>query len=380
MKEFVKKFLLLALSLGLCLAIGEVFVRVCYPQQLVVMNPQAIWRYDDLTGWYLTGNADSKVNTGEGPVHFVTDADGHRIPRGWAENPRPAEGTAKIIAIGDSFIEALQVECEDTIPQVLAGLLTEKTGLRVTATNDGVSDWNPNQYYYETKRALRREKYDLGFVFIYIGNDLVDKIEASFEEKAKAMQHPLRMPKNLSPYELVDSLLYPLNNFLERRSQLFVFVKYRMQFILTRVGLTANYFPEIFLKSEKGSPKWRIQTEICEKIRDEFQNQNTPVTFVFLPAVYQVQQDDFHSFLRNFNIPFDSVDLEQPNRMLAALFKEKSLAFIDPLEAMRKQAKNGALLYGKTDAHLTRAGHRVVAETIIDSMPADMWKEKLAPK
>ena len=55
--------------------------------------------------------------------------------------------------------------------------------------------------------------------------------------------HALRMPRRLSYGELIDAILYPINDFLAVHSQLYVFLKQRTVVLRMRAGLTTEYFP-----------------------------------------------------------------------------------------------------------------------------------------
>ncbi len=304
------------------------------------------------------------VNTGEGPVRFVTDQDGYRIS--WAE--RGAQQASKpdvsIITIGNSFLEALQVENERTIPQLLERFLERKYGREVLVVNDGVTRWNPGQYCLEAKRVLARKKYDLGIMFLFVGNDIASSFQSSFQARQIRTQHRFRLPRTIRWGELNHSVFYPSNDVLETRSHLFILFKRRSQVLLSKVGLTAAHFPQIFSIKEKDSTRWEVTAEISRKIYDEFQRYHTPVFFVLLPTPYQVHEEIFDDYVRGFSIPLDTVDLEQPNKLLARSFRERSLRLVDPLEFMRQKAKEGVQLFGSVDPHLNAQGHRIVSQYI----------------
>jgi hypothetical protein len=52
--------------------------------------------------------------------------------------------------------------------------------MEVRAVNAGVASWGPNYYYLESKRALAERNYDLGIVFITMGNDLYSGLDTVF--------------------------------------------------------------------------------------------------------------------------------------------------------------------------------------------------------
>jgi hypothetical protein len=354
-------WLLTVFSLIVSLLIAEALVRLIAPQQLILLRPD-IWRPDSHISHLHFSNVTTTVNTGEGEVHFFTDEDGYRVN---ASSRSEGSHYAKaILTVGDSFLEALQVENESTIPQLVARSLEQKTGLSVRVDNAGVGSWNPNHYYLMAKNALEKRKYDLGIVFISLHNDIVGVETETFQPRDPAAKHDFKIPEHLSWPAMIDALFYPANDLLETRSQLFVLFKNTSRVRLAKIGLTADNFPKIFDKTEEQSPMWEITSDICEKIENEFAAYGTPLFFVFLPAVYQVQQGEYEEYIRSFNIAVESVDLELPNRILKREFEKRGLAFSDPLESMREKALKGVKMYGLIDRHFSTAGHQAVAEFI----------------
>ena len=64
-------------------------------------------------------------------------------------------------------------------------------------------------------------------------------------------------------------------------------------------------------------------------------------------------------------MPLEDVDLEQPNKMLAAAFEERFLLLIDPLDNLREAADQGLTLHGLLDRHFNKEGHQVIAEYLM---------------
>lgn len=346
-----------------CLLAGELMLRLVLPQQLIVPNHD-IWRPDDHIGWRHMANANSEINTGEGLVHFVTDASGYRIDYP-PSTQSPSIAALKIITIGDSFLEATQVENEFTMASVLQQALSKKYDSHIQVVNSGTGGWDPNQYLLEAKTASESYAYDLAVVFLYIGNDVVGKRKTEFSPQVVSAGHDFCLPSSLTWSEIVDCLLYPVNDWLETSSQLFVFVKRRTKSLLARIGLAAAYFPGVFRKGAIDSPAWATTASICRDISVEFKKTNTPVFFVLLPTPYQIDTDQFLGYLSQFDMDPDSVDIDQPNRLITKAFHADSLIVLDPLEHFRGLARDGLDMYGKVDRHFNENGHQVVAYYIL---------------
>jgi hypothetical protein len=67
------------------------------------------------------------------------------------------------------------------------------------------------------------------------------------------------------------------------------------------------------------------------------------------------------------------VDLDQPNRRLAAELEERGLEAIDVLDGFREAWASGTKLYGSVDPHLSAEGHAVLLDLIGDEMARLLW-------
>lgn len=352
---------LLSTSVLIGLALAEFSVRWLAPQQLIVARPE-LYQPDDTIGWKHRANVKTILNTGDGPVHFRTDANGYRIP--WNESAGEATADLRILAIGDSFLESTAVEAEATIPEILKKRLTVSLNKKVAIDNAGVGGWDPNQYLMQARRSLAKTHYDLGLVFVYIGNDLVSEAADSYPPRQVAQIHSFRLPTTLKSKDWIKAVFYPVNDFLKGHSHLYLFFKTRLQVPLARLGLTAAYFPEYFALSDRNNRHWDATAGVCDAIRREFGSRGVPVIFVLLPTSYQVNPEVFDRYVKSFSIRKDAVALDQPNRLLGARFQSASLTFLDPLAEMRQRNAQGVRLYGTVDDHLNAAGEQALADLL----------------
>src|SRR5436309_2168566 len=95
--------LLCGISLSVLLLL-ELSLRIFMPQ-LLIWDTRLVWEPVAGLGWQRRPNLNIRVNTGEREVQLITDALRHRIGRDPEESP-----DLRILAVGDSFVEALQVD------------------------------------------------------------------------------------------------------------------------------------------------------------------------------------------------------------------------------------------------------------------------------
>jgi lysophospholipase L1-like esterase len=363
------KLLILAISLLVAFGLGEIMVRLFEPQQLILKRPD-VWQPVDSLGWKHREGVSTTVNTGERTVELRTDSEGFRVG-----SAGRVEAPDQILILGDSFLEALQVEYEESIPGLLEARLPGRLDAAVAVRNAAVDGWDPRQYYVQARAALARSKYGLVVTFLYLGNDVISDDTYYFPPRAPEEVHRFRFPRSLASGELIDAILYPFNDALEVRSHLFNLLKKRFDSVLMRLGLTAAYFPTGFREQEADSPRWSVTADICEDIAAEAEARGIPLVFVLLPAPIQVEPGTLDRYARGFDIDLSQVDLEQPNRLLTEELRQRDLRVIDALPTLREARESGLKLYGEVDRHLSPSGHDVVARLIEDAVVEQLRPE-----
>lgn len=353
----VNLFLVAAASIiafGLC----EVIVRLAAPQQLIQIRPDLFLPLDTL-GYGHQPNIDLTVNTGERDVRVRTDAAGFRIARAGR-----AVGQHKLLLLGDSFVEALQVEYEQSVSGLIERCFPIQTGQTAAVWNSAVSGWDPPQYLMQLRRTLRSGRFDLVLVSVYLGNDVVAHRRDVVPPRQPERRRHFRFPSSLRWAEVTDAVLAPVNDGLETRSHLFILLKLRFQSLLIRAGLTAVKVPSEIQRNEASSPRWALTAGILAEIDSLAANAGVPTIFALLPSVEQVDPDILRFRAKWFGINPASLDLDQPDRLLGAELQRRGLSYTSLLEPLRSAQRSGLQLYGRVDSHFTSEGHRIYWETI----------------
>ena len=351
---------LLLAAFAVACGLGEGLVRFAAPQQLILIRPD-VWRAVDTVGWEFRPNLHTTLNWGERTVHVVTDQDGFRVGSSGRASAR-----TRLLIIGDSFMAALQVEYEQSLAGLLQARLPERLGRPVAVWNAGQAGWDPPQYFFQTRDLLARgDSFDLIVVSVYLGNDVVLRRPDRIPPRTPEEIHHFRLPRRLGWGEFVDGLLRPINDYLKTRSQLYILLKTSLHSTLMRLGLTADYFPDEFLRRDATSPRWDVTAGICRDMALLAGRHHIPILFVLVPAPYQADPAVFKEYLRGFHIDSSTVDLDQPNRLLGARLVAYGLNVIDAVPHLRAvQEGTSQKLYGSIDRHLSAAGHEVLEELL----------------
>lgn len=364
-KRRLASLALLFASIAFSLLAAEGLVRLVAPQSLIQIRPD-IWMPAGRVGWRNRPNADTRINTGEREVRWRTDARGYRTG---AQAPAPAD--INLVALGDSFLAAMQVEDEDTMTRILQEHLAARSGKTVRIWNTGVAGWEPNRYRNELQQILETSKVDGVLVFVFLGNDVGKVVVEDLEPRVPDDRHVLRWPRSLQAGEWVEAIAYPINDFLEVRSHLYVLVRHRLKYLLMRLRLTAYYFPDTMLLSEAASPRWGVTAGILESIAALASARDLRTVFVLIPSSEEADIAEGLATARAFGIPRETFDPDQPHRLLKAEMERRHLVVIDATPALRDAIAAGTPdVYGKVDNHLGKPGHRVVE----GAMEEPVWR------
>jgi hypothetical protein len=334
------------------LLLGEFLIRLFFPQQLLIVDSE-LWKPDSTYGWTHRPFTDKIVNSGDGLVHYRTDSMGFRIVK-------TDTAKRKFLVIGDSFMEALGVEGDSTIPERLKKWLRTK-GRSISYDNTGVSGYGPGHYYVMARNLLRSRPYDFGLIFIFAGNDFLETRDTVFTPRQAGSKGPLRWPKSFSFRDIKNAVLYPINEFLERNSHLFVFAKNSMRSILMKVGLSGYNASamDMFKKERVNDSSWVKVADICNRIDNDFKRHNSKAYFILLPEPVQIDQKELDFFVNAYKVDRSTLDLELPQKTFTPLMKERGLTMINPLVALREAQKKEPQI-GQVDTHLNESGHRTL--------------------
>lgn len=353
-RRFIAKVLIFA---ALLLPVLELSVRVLLPQQLVTNPAYLVPDYTGL-GLRIDANVDMQVNTGERDVRLITDEQGYRI----GSAPRSETPDVTILAVGDSFLTAVQVEYEQSTAGQLEQMLSDDLDQTVQVINSGVPGYGPDHYLLVVQHELERTSYDMVIVFLYAGNDFVKKRQSEFAPREKRSKEEFKLPTSLSPSAWKFGVFYPINERLERVSHLYILFKNKGNTLLTKLGLSAASFPDEIMRNTKYAAYWATTAEVMAEITAEADAHGVPVLFVLQPTAYQVDASQLEWAMDAYDVSWDAIDLDLPSELLGAAMADHGLTLIDPLAMLRDaHEQSDTPLFGHVDAHFAPRGHRLLA-------------------
>lgn len=290
------------------------------------------------------------------------------------------EGTFRILVLGDSFTQALQVRLEDTFCKILESELN-KTEERCEVINGGFAGVGTD--YELTFYKHEGYKYCPDLVIIaFFANDVFDNY------RSKGV---LNDGKATTVYEK-KGLVVSIKQFLAENSCAYNYFGYtlpaqipKFSKILMKLGLLSSQPIDegqradqylVFTQNygTEWQKAWDITMVLLLELRQEAENRGSNLGVISIPFREQVSEDLWRTKVLDPEKGELSWDVDKPDRILAEFLNDARVPFLPLLPAFRKAAGKGQLYYSE-DNHWNREGHRIAAQVVYE------WivKERLVP-
>src|SRR5262245_53641337 len=161
--------LLSLLVVATVLGMLEVTVRTTH-----WLGARVSWsRPDESIGWRFLGNTDYWYDSRENDHPTI----GRTNSWGWNDrewSPHKTAGTIRVAVLGDSYVEALQVEQVNNFLAITENLLNRDGGRRFELMNFGRSGFTQTEEWLVLKNEIVDFEPDLVVLFFYAPNDIAD--------------------------------------------------------------------------------------------------------------------------------------------------------------------------------------------------------------
>ena len=195
-----RKFIVETIFLGLATTflLAELIIRI---YNFSCERERSIWVPDDYLGYIHTGNNRFTFNyTEEEKIAVKHRTNSLGLPGEEIPAQKPAD-TFRVIVLGDSYTEALQLPADKNFCGLLEGLLTdhlEQNYKKVEVLNAGVSGYSPLNYYLYFQRELARLKPDMVIVQLF-ANDVFEDHTAKAKSLLDEQGLPLKTDRYFAP-------------------------------------------------------------------------------------------------------------------------------------------------------------------------------------
>jgi len=333
-----------ALAVGLGVLLLEALLRVAlggaFPPRFFEPHPQL--------GHFHRAGASGWQRTAEYETFVQINAQGLR------DDPLPyakPQGAFRILLLGDSFVEGLQVGQHETF----AALLEKRLG--VTVINAGVSRYGTAHSLLYLRHEGQRYQPDL-VVYALYPNDITDNLESGLFgwQGGRLVQRPMRV----SAWEKVRAFLYDYSFVYRAGLVVSIIAQQRRDptLISTEAGLVLPiYRAELHPREEEA---WALTTALLQAMQAAAGE--APLVVVYLPEALQTRDDLWAKVART---PGETLRRDAPNQRLAASLPP-GVGWVD-LSAGFRQAQS-ANLYYTVDGHFTPAGHALAADLLAPAL------------
>lgn len=273
-----------------------------------------------------------------------------------------APGVYRIIVLGDSFVEALQVPLEQTFVKVTETLLNRwaRAETQFEVINAGVSGYGTAQEYLWFRHYGVQLRPDLIVLAFFVGNDVRNN-SVHLEPYAPTPFFVL----DGAGLSLSGRAFYfenPLKAWLRSRSHLYLALiraKARLN-MGAQAARLVNIDLGVFVRKESAewSEAWEITRRLLHRINRLARDGKANFILLALPDPYQVSP----------HLPSaassEALDLGRPQRRLAKFARVEGIQFVDVLPCLRQSYRQDDRIFFRDRGHFTSRGHRLVGEVL----------------
>jgi len=368
-QSFAKRFFqiaaLMTFSVFVALVILEVVIRVTGMGRLPARRP------DPLLGVRLVPNA-AYVQNSEGYSYGRINSLGlrdHEIPY---EKPK---NTKRVLILGDSFMEAMQVDLDSSFSKQLQTLLGKALPeQKIETINAGRSGMGTaEEYLWYTTEGIKYNP-DLVLLAIYAGNDFRDNSKALTGQAAFKPYIAFKADTFWVDASFTESRSYKLKTLfwpLFSHSVLAAETARRVETagIDTEKPDTAQCPKDIGVFEVELDSVWQnaytVTGNIIALLDDAVKSNSSALCIMIIPDSYQVNDME--------NDCVKDADLRRPNNFLRELAETRAIPFFDLTDTLEQEyLRTGNYTYGFGEklgtGHWNESGHRFAAETMASNL------------
>jgi hypothetical protein len=275
------------------------------------------------------------------------------------------EDTSRVLILGDSFMEALQVAFEDSFPSQLESGLRGKLGRKVEVINFAVSGWGQDdQLAYLKKYGLGYEP-DLILVAMTLHNDILDNLKERFHTLAggKLADRPAARMSD-SEFRILQ-----LKGFLASHSHVWQLLRKAKNLREIRV-VAADLDKHVAQLVEGGEVPmqlgrgWDLTFELLKSIRDAGKRVGAETVVMVIPLNLQLQQGAQDAPRTVAGTSSSERAIDKPQRAISEFGRNAGIDIIDLLPFFRYETLGRRTSLHLQEGHWNVTGHRVAAGVV----------------
>ncbi|MBS3113810.1 SGNH/GDSL hydrolase family protein [Candidatus Woesearchaeota archaeon] len=363
---FLKNLMILVIVIVVMLVFLEIIVRIFFPQNLNYTMFDSTLMYKHIP--------DFEVRFGRQEFSNLIKFNSNGLRDYEYEYEKPKD-TFRVLLLGSSFSQALQVNLDQTYENLVEKKLNEnkQNEKRYEVINTAVGGWGTAQelFYLKTEGL----KYDpdlitLDFSIRDISENAINSLVTV--ENGKIVEHiPVKasLPKRFllfcSRYTHLCSLAQTVilsdaakDGFLNK--------------LLTRAKVNTETKrtlkrEDIFLKENSAEFNEAIEETflLIKEIKKVADSKNIPLVIFIIPNREQVDDEKLKQFMEKYSLTKENVEYDKFQKLAKKFALENSISYFDALPYFRQQSTNNTF-YFNIDGHWNSKGHELAADLIFN--------------
>jgi hypothetical protein len=381
------RLLLLLGGLAIALLLAEGGVRLLDRYRCLMGFSGDFWEPQVLYGWRHTPGAFGWAKRCFG-THVEWETFTRINSRGLRDRDIPYErtGAFRVLVLGDSYAEGMQIPVEETFEKLLERRLAEAgDGRPVEVVNAGCSGYGTDNSLLFYRHEGRKYRPDLVLLAFNTGNDIMENYTPLMRE--------VGFPYGRKPYFLLDGPRLVLHDFplpspprwlaarealkrtCWRHSALYRFV---VTLVLPRVvpaaraagapPATASMLDVLLKKTPPvWNEAWRVTRALVRRLRHDVERDHARLVVVVFTSPWEVSAERFSATLFFQSRPGTEAqyDMGRASRTMVGALERAHIAHLSLLEPFRAHLQaTGVSGYFEFDQHWNAAGHALAAEVI----------------
>ena len=318
---------------------------------------------------------DGWIKTSEFTTRVQISPLGLRDPRSAYARPPDVH---RILLLGDSFVEGVQVDYADTVAARLEASLQRPGGKRVEVVNAGVAGYGTGQEMLLFEHEGRKYEPHVVVLVVFLGNDIGDNAYRPDPRRETPTSRPsfeldprrsIRVVSGTMPEQRWDvrqtlrdcCLLY---NVFETG----VLLKLANGPVRDQpeTEVDARYLVRSLYEVDPDDETlrgWRITERLLGLIRDRAAGEGMPLVVVGAPDALALDEAAWEERMGGSRATSGEYAPDAPNHRLTEVATRVGVPYLDLYDVVLRESRNETL-YFPIDSHWTPAGHALVAREI----------------
>jgi len=358
-KKILINCLIIISSLCLGLGIAELITRSYFPQQLAVWYQlkDGLVIHPPQFNLYL-----KKFNT-----YAQFNSYGMR-GRNYTLNKN--NDVFRVLLLGDSYMEALQVDYEDSFTNLFELALENNLKKNVEVINAAVSGWGTAEQLYYLKHYGYKFKPDLVLIAMTLHNDIFDNLRENYYY----IDNKILKEKQIDEIPTLEYYLLHWKGYLASHLhivQLYRKIKHK-SLIRTSGNKLDRHLLDLISKDNSKELVYGIELTkqliySLDRYNNEILHANTAI--VLIPLSIQLYNNKLTNFLNTYNYTLTDIQITKSQENLKSIGDELNIHIIDllpPMKSWINTTKQNIIV--PNDGHWNEKGHKIAANHVVKEL------------